>query len=256
MQPFRDKTRLTRLLILLELASARHARLAPLAKRLAITVQAVSLHVRALRKAGLLEERGGAYAPTPRGMQSLQEGLEELRAFVVASLQRVNVVRTTVAVAATPLREGERAGLFMEGGVLKAYARKPSPSSGAAEHAARTGEVVRLRELEGVVAHTPGRITVAALPDDGPPRRLDALLKEARGSRTGALDLPGLAALHAIGVKPDFEFAPVEAAIHACQRGLDVLLVGLPGEAARAAAAIDAENGRTGYRLAYEVRQA
>ncbi|HVL87975.1 MAG TPA: winged helix-turn-helix transcriptional regulator [Candidatus Thermoplasmatota archaeon] len=257
MQRLPDRGELTRLAILLEATAANPARQSDIAASLGITPQAVSEHVRALQTEGLLLAGDGSYRPTARGVQALQDGLDRLRGFVVDALSRVNVVRHTVALAAGPVRAGERVGLFMRAGELCALAGHASPSTGTASHAAEPGEALRVRDLTGMVDHAPGRLLLVRIPP--PPSRpatLAAVLSQRPHARTAALDVAARAALEAAGRKPDFTFAPLEASLHACQRGLDVVVAGLEPEVAGAARRLEEENARSGFKIGFEIRDA
>ena len=229
----RDRTRITRLLILRDLAERPRTPLRAVAERLGVTVQAVSQHVQALERAGLVRSERGAREPSAAGVQALQEGFADLKRAVddaVAALARVDV---TAALAATPLREGDAVGLFMEDGELVARAGASSASRGRAVHAAREGEEVAVRDLEGVVDLKPGRITVVETPTAAegggravPAKALRTLLRDRRVtfSRVAATGTSGRVLARRVGLAPGVVFAPVEASFHAAELGLDVLL--------------------------------
>src|SRR5215210_3696978 len=74
----RDRTAITRLLIVAELQRRPGATLSDVAEGLGITVQAVSVHARGLAAAGFLRLEEGAYRVAPKGLQSLHEGVRHL----------------------------------------------------------------------------------------------------------------------------------------------------------------------------------
>lgn len=242
----RDRTRITRLLILREFTERPRTPLRDVALRLGVTVQAVSQHVQAMEEAGLVRADAAGREPTASGVQALQEGLADLKRAVdeaFAALARVDV---TAAVAGTAVREGEPVGLFMEGGELVARAAAPSSSRGRAVHAARAGEEVAVRDLGGVVDLKPGRITVLELPTVAEgggrvvaARELKGHLRENRVAfdRVAATGVGGRLLARRAGLGPDIVHAPVEAVFHAAELGLDVLLLAardeIPGALAR-----------------------
>lgn len=242
----RDRTRITRLLILREFTERPRTPLREVAGRLGVTVQAVSQHVQAMEEAGHVQSDGAGREPTAAGVQALQEGLADLKRAVdeaVAALARVDV---TAAVAGTAVREGEPVGLFMEAGELVARAGSTSSSRGRAVHAAKVGEEVAVRELGGVVDLKPGRITVLELPTAAEgggrvvaARDLKAYLREHRVAfdRVAATGVGGRLLAKRAGLGPDVVHAPVEASFHAAELGLDVLLLAarddIPGALAR-----------------------
>src|SRR5947208_17101383 len=72
-------------------------------------------------------------------------------------------VETTAAMAGGSVHRGGRVGLFMENGVLVAHEGRASPSTGVAVHDASRGDIVGVRDLEGIVALRPGRIVVGRI---------------------------------------------------------------------------------------------
>lgn len=227
----RDKSGLTRLLILAELERERGATLSDVARRLDVTVQAVSTYAKALVKDGLLADADGGHAPTPQGLQHLHEGVRQLRAAVDAVATPLAVIHVTSAVAAARVKAGERVGLYMEGGDLAAKPRLRAPSSGRALRDAEPGEEVVVTDLAGLVDLQPGRLVVVAAPspmEGGIARvdlsRLRGLLKDQpRAEKTGAVGTGAAILARRLG-EVHFEFAADRAAFNAAERGLAVRL--------------------------------
>lgn len=257
----RDRRRLTGLLVLRELAFAPSS-LRAVASRLAITVQAVSVHAQRLASEGLLEKGDDGYVVTAKGTQALHEGFGDLKRTIDETIARMAVVRVTSAVAASAVRAGEGVGLFMEKGELVAYPRRRSPSTGIAAHDAAEGDELQVRDLAGVVELRPGRIFVLRVPapEEGGSRvvslrRLKALLREKAFApdRVGAVGTPARVLARRAGHPPDLEFAPVEAGFHAAELGLAVLLLVSREHLKEALATIDARNARTLERVPVEI---
>lgn len=225
----RDRSGLTRLLILAELEREPGASLSDVARRLGVTVQAVSTYARALSDEGLLQS--GAHAPTPRGLQHLHEGVRRLRGAVDAVTAPLAVIRVTSAVAAARIRAGDTVGLYMQDGDLAAKPRVRSPSSGRALADAEPGEEVVVSDLAGLVDLQPGRILLIAVPspmEGGVARvdvpRLRGLLKDQpRPAKVGAVGTGAVLLAKRLG-DVDFEFAADRAAFNAAERGLSVRL--------------------------------
>ena len=232
----RDRTAITRLLIVAELQRRPGATLSDVAASLGITVQAVSVHARALAATGALQVANGAYQATPKGLQSVHEGVRHLRDALTAVAAPLDVIQVTSAIAAAPVAAGQQVGLFMEDGDLAARPSTTAPSRGRARDAAKSGEEVVVGDLQGMVRLEPGRLTLVSLPGPGeggiakvdrtglrrllhggrPPAKIGA---HGTGARILARSLAkeGLRRL-------DFEFAADRAAFNAAERGLDVLL--------------------------------
>ncbi len=251
----RDLRATTRLLFLYEVTTNRHTRLRTIAERLDMTVQGASEYAHGLQKDGLLTLVNGEYRATKRGVDHLHDRFVELRAFVERAGRALAVVETTEALAGGAVRRGDRLGLFMENGLLVAYTGRTSPSTGIAAQDAAKGELLAVRNLEGIVALRPGRIVVARVPPGNRRRALPAskrLLRETRGFIVAALDPAGLVAARELGLRPRIEFGAVPATVEAAERGVDVLLL-LPEERAmEAIQAIEAANARLEDKIPYE----
>lgn len=230
MRFLRDKSNVTRLLILAELERDPGATLSEVADRLGVTVQAVSTYAKGLAADGLLHESGAsASRVTPAGLQWLHEGVRQLRAAVDSVAAPLAVIRVASAVADGRIREGERVGLFMRGGELHAKSKLRAPSVGRATHDAEAGDEVVVNDLSGLVDLQPGRIRVIAVPSpmEGGARRVDlprlrALVKDMpRAEKTGAVGTGALLLARRLsGGAVDFEFAAHRAAFNAAERGL------------------------------------
>src|ERR1041385_1068454 len=163
-RPLRDRTGITRLLILAELERQPGTTLSDVADGLGVTVQAVSAHAKELSASGWLRADGGTHRATPKGLQSLHEGVRHLHDAVAALAAPLDVIQVTSAVAAAPVAAGDTVGLFMEEGDLAARPGKDAPSRGRARHAAKAGEEGVVTDLQGMVRLEPGRLTLVSVP--------------------------------------------------------------------------------------------
>ena len=235
--PLRDPARLTRLLVL----GAVHdgaSRLGDIAKALDISVQAAGGHVRALREAGRIET--DALRVTPAGRQWLIDEshiAEEAARRVAAGAHRIPVVS---ARAAADLDAGATVALVMEEGDLVAVPGD-GPSRGITRNAAVAGDEVVVGDLEGMAPLRPGAIRLEVVP--GPAEGGAGKLAGRRPDGLVAALGTG-AALAAADWGVDLRFAPVEAAINAAHRGLDVVLVVSRDRLAEALAALESARPR------------
>lgn len=224
--PRQPKGLSNRLLLLLELHRRRHGRLRTLAQRLGVTVQAVSVALKRLLHDGLVENRDGAWRPTPRGTDALHQAVRDLRDFVDDAMGNLRLVEETLAQADALIREGDEVGLFMRDGRLLAAPRVYAGSHGRARTPAPKGGLVRVGDLRGIVALRPAPITFIAHPPElsAPQmRRARTLVSRANGPhRFGAHDLSSAVLLERMNRSVDFEFAPLSAAIDAALRGVPV----------------------------------
>lgn len=219
----------TRLLLLTELHRRRHGKLKPLADRLGVTVQAVSVVLKRLRREGLVELRDAAWRPTQRGTEAVHRSMRDLRRFVDDAIGNLRLIEECVAQADGPIRVGDEVGLFMRQGRLCAAPRVYAGSHGRALSAGRKGELVRVGNLSGIVGLRPAPLTFVAhpeFPSESQLRRAKGLLTRTRSGaaphRVGAHELSSTVLLERLGRAPDFEYAPLAAAIDAVRRGVPV----------------------------------
>jgi predicted transcriptional regulator len=265
----RDRTGITRLLILAELERRAGTTLSDVADSLGVTVQAVSAHAKDLSSLGWLRSEEGAYRATPKGLQSLHEGVRHLRDAVGALAAPLDVIQLTSAVAASAIQAGDPVGLFMEDGDLAARPSKEAPSRGRARNAAKAGEEVIVGDLQGMVRLEPGRLTLLSLagPAEGGIAAVDRealrkLLRKAGGASprmgahgTGARVLARWLVKEGCG-RLDFEFAADRAAFNAAERGLDVLLLVTRDRLAEVMESFERLNGATLRRVPVELLEA
>src|SRR5581483_1440315 len=160
----RDKSAITRLLILAQLEREPGITLSEVAARLDGTVQAVSAYAKDLVAEGHLDAE---HRVSARGLQALHEGVRQMRSAVDAVAMPLSVIHVTSAVAATRIKAGESVGLVMQDGDLAAKARLRAASTGRALRDAEPGDEVVVGELAGLVELTPGRLHVVAVPGPG-----------------------------------------------------------------------------------------
>jgi putative transcriptional regulator len=264
----RDRTAITRLLILGELERRPGTTLSDVAASLGITVQAVSAHAKDLSALGWLRSDDGDYRATPKGLQSLHEGVRHLRDAVGALAAPLDVIQLTSAVAAAPVQAGDAVGLFMEEGDLAARPSKDAPSRGRARNAAKPGEEVIVGDLQGMVKLEPGQLTLVSLP--GPAEGgIAAIDREALRRALARRGHPGRVGAHGTGARVlarwlakeglgrlDFEFAADRAAFNAAERGIDVLLLVTRDRLAEVMESFDRLNSETLRRVPVELVEA
>lgn len=261
----RDRTAITRLLIVAELHRRPRATLSDVAGALGVTVQAVSVHARALAATGQLRVEDGAYTVSPKGVQALHEGVRHLHQSLNELAAPLDVIQVTSAIAAGPIAAGQTVGLYMEDGDLAARpAAANAPSRGKARNGARAGEEVIVGELQGMVRLEPGRLTLVSVPGpgEGGVARVDRaglarLLHGRRPAKVGAHGTGARVLARALdGFAPHFEFAADRAAFNAAELGLDVLLFVTRDRLPEVIEAVERLNAGTLRRVAVELIEA
>lgn len=232
-QKLRDLKRNTEMLMLVEILQAPSARFRDIAEKLGITVQAVSQYVSEMKREGLLREQAGSLRPTRKGMQIAQEHLSGVKSQVDSILRRISVIDTCVAVAAKKVEKGKRVGLLMEDGILMAYPGQKASSTGVALESGEEGDDVLIGQLEGIVDLELGKLLIieAPAPLDGGSKVADVDRARAKvDDFAPGLLVAGDATGSALLMKTSGELftihAPIESAMSALSKGVDVVFSG------------------------------
>lgn len=176
----------TDLLFLEACATLEPTQLRPIADVLGLTVQAVSHVFRSLRARGWVAYRDGRYRLTLEGVAGLHETLTGLGDDVRARLGRLHVIRSTRAIASGSLAAGDVVALEIRDGLLTARRASGGASRGRVVRGGRSGSLVEVGGLEGIVPITPATIRVTTIPESALfapdlPSRLARDLRAARG---------------------------------------------------------------------------
>ncbi|MEW6069106.1 MAG: winged helix-turn-helix transcriptional regulator [Candidatus Thermoplasmatota archaeon] len=258
MKILRDLRLNTKLLILLQIIVNPHIKLKVIAKRLDITVQAVSEYLKRMQEEKLVKNIDGEYRATTKGVELLHKHFLELKDFVDSTIKNLSLVEVCTAIAKTPIKKGTRVGLFMEGGVLVGYANKPSSSSGIAITEAKPEEEVAIGHLEGIVELSLGKLYCVELPSVKNAKAIAVSEIREKGlkfkeCKIAALDITGLVTIKKMRLKCDFEFAPVNAAVDAIQKGLNVIAFGTSENVGELISTVDKLNARAIDKIKYKV---
>jgi putative transcriptional regulator len=169
------------------------------------------------------------------------------------------------AMAAKPIKKGEKVGLMTKKGVLYAVAENnpESEAFGIATTDANRGEDVGLKDLQGKLKMKQGKILIVKLPSirqvgsravDG--AKVKALYDEFQPDRVGVMGAVGRAILNKLGLKADIEFGISRAAAIAASRGLNVFVLVVGRMVNRVIEEIDSTNMKSAVNIVYEVKDA
>jgi len=258
----RDLKKNTELVILSELLRNPSIRRKDLADRLGVTEQAVSQYFSSLEEQRLITSSGrGNLKPTVKGRQMLQEGLYGLRDEIDGILREIELIDTCLAIADAPIKARDEVGLVMKGGKLYAVPGMPAASKGIARNDAVEGSELLVSNLEGVVELELGRLLALQLPSEssGGSKVADiehgkSLVRDFRYDLSVAGDLIGEIVAHRIGLYDKLVVhAPVESAISALSKGLNVIYLGTRESISGIATAVDRLNAESGYEFDYKI---
>jgi putative transcriptional regulator len=260
MKILRDLRVSTELLILLEVIKNPHVKLRHIADALDITVQGASDYLRRMKKEGMIQDMGGELRATRKGIDFLHDHFSELRTFVEREMTKLNIIDVCAAIARTPVKEGDKVGLFMENGILTAYTGRKSPSTGIAASSSKVGEDVAIKELEGMVSLSPGTMYILTLPgirEGGsgsiPSGIVRDIYRKLKPDRTGIMGVVSIASARKSGIPVDLEFGALTASLEALEKGLSVLLLVSSDKLHEVVSAIENTNATMEDRINYEI---
>jgi putative transcriptional regulator len=232
-QILKSKNLATKFQIMVEIAARQpNIQQKDIAPRLGITSQAISEYIRELIKDGWLSSQGRSrYKVTKEGVDWILQMSRQLHSYAWSVSKVVADISTTTAVADSDLSIDQPTSLYMKDGLLFASdVIKRKGAKGITITAARKGQDVGIRSIEGVIKLEPAKVMIGKVPDvqDGGSRSTDlALLKTgAKGAKlVGVIGTEAIVALAQIGVKPDYVHGVREAAVEAAYCGLPFLVV-------------------------------
>ncbi|MEF8831946.1 MAG: winged helix-turn-helix domain-containing protein [Candidatus Thermoplasmatota archaeon] len=228
MKVLRDKSKMTKFLVLYKSAVERPNRLADLASELDMSEQAVSNYISKMEDEGLIDRSGSFYRPTSEGMELLREIVSKLGSFLDEASDEINFISTCTAIASENIQEGERIGLEMKDGFLHA-SLEDSNSMGTALNDAEPGEPLRVGGLQGITEMDLGELYLleADIAEMGK-EKVQSFQSEMESIDYDKLAIKGemqYGLCNMIDFGPDIQFAPVDSGINAAEKGLDVLLM-------------------------------
>jgi putative transcriptional regulator len=232
-QILKSKNLATKFQIMVEIAAHQpNIQQKDIAPRLGITSQAVSEYIRELIKDGWLSSEGRSrYRVTKEGVDWILQMSRQLHSYAWFVSRVVADISTTTAIADSDLFVGQPASLYMKDGLLFASdVTSDKGAKGIAATAAKKGQDVGIRNIEGVIKLEPAKVMLGKVPNvqDGGSKSTDLarLKREVKEARlVGAMGTEALVALRQIGVKPDYVHGVREAAIEAAYCGLPFLVI-------------------------------
>ena len=256
----RDLRKNTEMLILVEITRSPNARLKQIADDLGITVQAVSQYISSMRRKGHIKKSAGGLKPTRLGMQLLQEHFAKLKQEVDGILREIAVVDSCFAIAGKRIQKGQSVGLVMEDGVLMAFPNVKSASRGTALEAAEEGDELLVGQLEGIVDLELGELLVVEVPpavEGGSKRanigRVRGAIESLAPGLIVAGDVPGASLLMKATGEMFTIHAPMESAMSALSKGVDVVFAGARDSADQIVNAVTSLRRSTGYEIKWRL---
>lgn len=240
MELLRNKGHLTKVLILASIVIHKKSTVSSIAETVDITPQGASDYLTVMDSEGLVSRERGGIRATVAGVEHLQKALLTLKGFVDRSIEGLDIVRSTDAIADQAIKRGDRVKLFMKKGLL--YARKGTGVSwGIADSDASDKEIVQVSELSGVLEMERSPIRLVTVPParlGGGACRFDLAILNDHAERglgadpdhlvLAALDMEGAAMLLRSAIRYDLEMPDAETLLGYHDRGRPVYAFGTP----------------------------
>lgn len=247
-------------IILIEIATGDYYNLGQIAEKVGITKQGVSEYLKKMREEGLIEIVGGKYKATIKGIEKLFSYINQLEKYIKDKRRKLNIMEYCSAIAGENIERGEKVFLFMKDGYLYAYTTKKSGATAEAIENAKEGEDIAIRNVRGIIKLDIGKIYIFSLPSilKGGSKivnfeEVKEEMEKLDVKKIGILDIIGKVALNKMKKKYDIEYCPIQSAIEASQKGLNVLLVGGEEEAKYAIRKIEEYNENAIEKIKYEI---
>jgi putative transcriptional regulator len=244
MDLIRKKSNLTIMLILRELVIGAPPDQRTIASAIGITPQAVSDYMKTMHEEGLVEIMDKQPRATMKGVDLLQRDLLQLKEFIDGSINGLEIVRSTDAIARTRIRKGDQVDLFIEKGLLYCTVGGNGPSTGTADNDCEPGEIAMISSLSGMISVPPSKLLVIeVLParKGGGKLRIDkgeltAIIEEHDmdpGSTVAVLDQEAAALMMRSGIEYDLEIPGPHTLKDTLLRGKSVVCLGTPHASSR-----------------------
>ena len=240
MKAFKKRGALTHFQILSEISKQDpKKKKKDLAKKLGITIQAVSENIKTLIELGYITSKDGRspYKITQSGIDKVKKDAISLRKYSDSVLETMNHYKTIwPAIAKEKLKKDDLVGLYMDDGVLYAH-KKEENATGVVLEDAEAEMDVPLTNLTGLIDMKVGEVTVINVPTikDGGSRSCDMeLIKHVydNGTNSGeAIDKIAVAGTVSravakkLGLDINIEYAAPQATANAARKGLNVLAI-------------------------------
>ncbi len=225
----RNVNSFTRLQILVDVAQNQpDVQQRDIARRLGMSPQGMSDYVKELVAEGWLESEGRSkYRVTKEGVDWVLGVLREWQSYADMVQKTIASMAVTAAVADSRIRRGQKVGLEMRDGMLRAVVGRDAEAKATAVSDADEGEDVGVSNIEGILPMRMGRMTVIRVPAirKGGSRKVDLekLRHSVEGRQVvGAIGIEALVSLRKAGIEADCFYGVKETAVEAQRSGLSV----------------------------------
>jgi predicted transcriptional regulator len=192
-----------------------------------------------MEQEGLMDPGSKVPKATVKGVDLLQRNLLQIKDFIDRSIDRLEIVRSTDAIAAASIRKGDHLNLYIEDGFLYGEPGEGAPSTGMADNDCEKGEIVMVSGLSGVIDLPRSMlITVEIVParqGGGGVRMkstiIDDLAREhgfTKHLRTAVLDQEAASLMKRSGIPYDMELPKESTLKDTLMRGLSLICIGTP----------------------------
>ena len=202
--------------------------IAEISRELSITIQGVRYYIQNFLENGFITEK---VEITSSGVEFLRKNLEWIKNFLMDDVDALYSGTRWEAISDEDISEGATVSLYMRDGYLYAKPGNAGTATAIATTSAKSGDIVLLANLEGIISITPGSVSIYYIPENKVTE-----LKQLVNSMRGIIKVSGDALIGIIGesaktllmlteVHSLVEFSALEAAFEAAVRGKDAIIV-------------------------------
>jgi putative transcriptional regulator len=235
-----------------------------IAKRLDVTIQAVSEYIKLMIKENLVLKINGVYKLTQEGVEFLHKNITELKEFLDVKIEDLDIINVCAAIADEDLKKGDEVNLIMTEGIIFARKRQnkklESKSTGSILYDAKKGDDVAVINLQGIIDYEYGNLTILTLPSttEGGSQlisnlKFEKLITEQKPDKIAVYDLIGYNLMKKVGKKPDIEFHALPASLEAALKGFDIMLLTSTESLSEIVSVIENNNSQTKNIIHYSV---
>ncbi len=199
-----------------------------ISKDIGITRQAVSYHLKNLRKSGYVNEENRI---TQTGVEFLYNGLKSMRDQISKTLSALDNTQIWEAFADSDLKKGDKVFLQMKNGFLHASLTERSGSIAVCTVKSKNKGVTGVSLIQGIIPLKPASVKIIVIADIDESSDTDELIFEVRkrieGNEAYTCTIGELSHFVIAQIKKECinEFGSMESAFDAAQRGVNSTII-------------------------------
>ncbi|MCL4453445.1 MAG: hypothetical protein M1317_05010 [Candidatus Thermoplasmatota archaeon] len=223
-----EQALISQLMILLNIKNGK-TRPSEISKELDITLQGVVYHIKILKEKGFIDEKNSI---TKEGFDFLYNGLNYIEDFVHSSLISIDSSLVWEVISDEDIVSGQKVSLYMDGGYLHAGLYNGKGAHGIAVKDSRKNECTGVTAVREIIKINKSRIIITAFNNVEKVQDMKILaatikdyINSIKFDFIGVTGEMAKTLTDTLEIKPDFEYASINAAFEAAKRGFTTLIL-------------------------------